>query len=99
APAEHVARGFLYWWTLIGELIAGGDVAGAAAMLGRPHEVRGPVERGDARGRELGFPTANVSVPERICLPADGVYAGTFTGADGVTRPAAISLGRRPTFY
>ena len=73
-------------------------------MLGRPHEVRGPVERGDARGRELGFPTANVSVPERICLPADGVYAGTFVsspadGGDGVERLAALSIGRRPTFY
>jgi riboflavin kinase / FMN adenylyltransferase len=88
-----------YSSTRIRELIAAGDVADAAAMLGRPHEVRGPVERGDARGRELGFPTANVSVPERICLPADGVYAGTFTGADGVARLAAISVGRRPTFY
>jgi riboflavin kinase/FMN adenylyltransferase len=68
-------------------------------VLGRPHEVRGVVQHGDGRGRELGFPTANVSVPERICLPADGVYAGTFTGADGVERTAALSLGRRPTFY
>ena len=38
-------------------------------------------------------------VPTRICLPADGIYAGTFVGRDGVERPAAISLGRRPTFY
>jgi riboflavin kinase / FMN adenylyltransferase len=91
--------GVPYSSTRIREVIATGDVADAAAMLGRPHEVRGPVERGDARGRELGFPTANVSVPERICLPADGVYAGTFTGADGVSRAAAISVGRRPTFY
>ena len=51
-----------------------------------PHEVRGRVERGDQRGRELGFPTANVAVPERICLPADGVYAGTYVGEDGVER-------------
>ena len=79
--------------------LARGDVARAAAILGRPHEVRGRVERGDQRGRELGFPTANVAVPERICLPADGVYAGSYLGADGVERPAAISLGRRPTFY
>ena len=68
-------------------------------MLGRPHEVRGRVEHGDRRGSELGFPTANVGVPERICLPADGVYAGTYVGEDGVERNAAISLGRRPTFY
>jgi len=79
--------------------LARGEVEHAAAILGRPHEVRGRVERGDERGRELGFPTANVAVPERICLPADGVYAGSFLGADGVERPAAISLGRRPTFY
>ena len=71
----------------------------AARLLGRPHEVRGTVVRGDQRGRELGFPTANVAVPDEICLPADGIYAGEFRGADGVWRPAAISLGRRPTFY
>jgi riboflavin kinase/FMN adenylyltransferase len=55
--------------------------------------------RGDERGRELGFPTANLSVPARICLPADGIYAGTFVAEDGVERTTAISLGRRPTFY
>ena len=91
--------GVPYSSTRIRDLIAAGDVEGAAAMLGRPHEVRGPVERGDARGRALGFPTANVRVPENICLPADGVYAGSFTGGDGVARLAAISIGRRPTFY
>ena len=80
-------------------LLAEGEVGLAATILGRPHEVRGTVERGDARGRELGFPTANVAVPERLCLPADGVYVGTFEADDGVERPAAISLGRRPTFY
>jgi len=91
--------GVPYSSTRIRELIAAGDVESAAAMLGRPHEVRGVVERGDARGRELGFPTANVAVPENLCLPNDGVYAGTFTGADDVERLAAISAGRRPTFY
>ena len=91
--------GVPYSSTRIRELIAQGDVEGAAAMLGRPHEVRGTVERGDARGRELGFPTANVGVPANICLPLDGVYAGTFSGTDGISRPAAISAGRRPTFY
>jgi riboflavin kinase / FMN adenylyltransferase len=80
-------------------LLARGDVERAAAILGRPHEVRGRVEHGDERGRELGFPTANIGVPERICLPSDGVYAGTYLGEDGVERKAAISLGRRPTFY
>ena len=91
--------GVPYSSTRARELLARGEVAAAAAILGRPHEVRGTVERGDQRGRELGFPTANVAVPERVCLPADGVYAGTYIGEDDVERPAAISLGRRPTFY
>jgi riboflavin kinase / FMN adenylyltransferase len=89
-----------YSSTRIRELLAKGDVAEAARLLGRPHEVRGVVERGDQRGAEhLGMPTANLTVPERICLPADGVYAGTFVAEDGVERPAAISVGTRPTFY
>ena len=89
-----------YSSTRIRELLAKGDVAEAARLLGRPHEARGVVERGDQRGAEhLGMPTANLTVPERICLPADGVYAGTFVAEDGVERPAAISVGTRPTFY
>ena len=89
-----------YSSTRIRQLLAEGDVAEAARLLGRPHEVRGVVERGDQRGAEhLGMPTANLTVPERICLPADGVYAGTFVAEDGVERPAAISVGTRPTFY
>jgi riboflavin kinase/FMN adenylyltransferase len=89
-----------YSSTRIRELLAKGDVAEAARLLGRPHEVRGVVERGDQRGAEhLGMPTANLTVPERICLPADGVYAGTFLAEDEVERPAAISVGTRPTFY
>jgi riboflavin kinase / FMN adenylyltransferase len=89
-----------YSSTRIRELLAKGDVAEAARLLGRPHEVRGVVERGDQRGAEhLGMPTANLTVPERICLPADGVYAGTFVAEDEVERPAAISVGTRPTFY
>jgi riboflavin kinase/FMN adenylyltransferase len=88
-----------YSSTLVRQRLADGDVRGAAEILGRVHEVRGTVVEGDRRGRELGFPTANVAVPEEICLPAAGIYAGTFTGTDGVARPAAISLGHRPTFY
>jgi len=100
--AEGDSSGMPYSSTKIRELLGAGDVATAARMLGRPprpHAVRGPVERGDGRGRELGFPTANVAVPERVCLPADGIYAGTFVAEDGVERNTAISLGRRPTFY
>jgi riboflavin kinase/FMN adenylyltransferase len=85
--------------TAIRSALAAGDVDGANRMLGRPHEVRGTVQAGDRRGRELGFPTANVSVPGSILLPADGIYAGWYLRPDGVALPAAISLGRRPTFY
>jgi riboflavin kinase/FMN adenylyltransferase len=96
---EAAPGGTIYSSTRIRELLATGDVAGAAQLLGRPHEVRGVVVEGDRRGRELGFPTANVAVPARGCLPADGIYAGSFVGPDGVERVTAISLGRRPTFY
>ncbi|MGH9156052.1 MAG: bifunctional riboflavin kinase/FAD synthetase [Acidimicrobiales bacterium] len=85
--------------TRIRGLLAGGDVAAAAALLGRRHEVRGVVEQGDRRGRQLGFATANVAVPAEIQLPADGIYAGWYRRPDGVVHPAAISLGRRPTFH
>jgi riboflavin kinase / FMN adenylyltransferase len=91
--------GVTYSSTLVRQRLAAGDVRGAAEILGRVHDVRGTVVQGDRRGRELGFPTANVAIPEEICLPAAGIYAGTFTGADGVERPTALSLGRRPTFY
>ena len=85
--------------TRIRKLLLEGDVAGAARLLGRPHEVRGVVQHGDARGRELGFPTANVAVPGDILLPADGIYAGWHVRPDGTAHPTAINLGRRPTFY
>ena len=85
--------------TAIRRALAGGDVERAAAMLGRPHEVRGKVVLGDQRGRLLGFPTANVEVPNAVCLPADGVYAGWYERVDGEVHPCAINLGRRPTFY
>jgi riboflavin kinase/FMN adenylyltransferase len=81
-------------------LIAAGDVAGAAAALDRPHLVEGPVVRGDARGRELGFPTANLAVDPGILVPADGVYAGWLVrdGGAGSRLPAAVSVGTNPTF-
>jgi riboflavin kinase/FMN adenylyltransferase len=86
--------------TRIRALLAEGDVEGAAALLGRPHEVRGTVMRGDGRGGpELGFPTANLRLPDDIALPADGVYAGHYRRPDGSVHGAAINVGRRPTFY
>lgn len=79
--------------------LAGGDVAGAAEALGRPYAVRGVVVRGDQRGRELGFPTANVPAGGLTAVPPDGVYAGTLRRLDtGEAYPAAISVGTNPTF-
>jgi riboflavin kinase / FMN adenylyltransferase len=80
--------------------LAGGEVAAAAASLGRPYAVEGEVVAGDRRGRPvLGVPTANLAVPDGIAVPADGVYAGHLTdGADGVRRPAAVSVGTNPQF-
>jgi len=83
--------------------LAEGDVEGAAAALGRPVSVRGPVQRGDQRGRDLGYPTANVGIGAEAA-PADGVYAGWVTVLEedghgiGVRHPAAISVGTNPTF-
>ena len=85
--------------TAIRRALAGGEVELATRMLGRPHEVRGTVVQGDKRGRLIGFPTANVEVPNSVCLPADGVYAGRYERPDGIVYPCAINLGRRPTFY
>ncbi|MGD9997064.1 MAG: bifunctional riboflavin kinase/FAD synthetase [Ilumatobacteraceae bacterium] len=85
--------------TAIRRALAGGEVERAGAMLGRPFQARGVVVQGDQRGRLLGFPTANVEVPNLVCLPADGVYAGWYLLPDGERHPCAINLGRRPTFY
>jgi len=85
--------------TAIRRALAGGDIARANAMLGRPFEARGPVVIGDQRGRLLGFPTANVEVSNGMCLPADGVYAGWYERPGGDVHACAINLGRRPTFY
>ena len=95
-PAEEGNRASS---TAIRHALVQGDLPAAEAMLGRPYEVRGIVSHGDERGRELGYPTANVSVPGDILLPADGIYAGWFDRADRSVLPAALSLGRRPTFY
>ena len=85
--------------TAIRRALAGGDITLANTMLGHTYEVRGRVVQGDQRGRLLGFPTANVEVSNRMCLPADGVYAGQYERPDGTVRDCAINLGRRPTFY
>lgn len=84
--------------TYVRTCLAAGDVEGAALALGRPYFVRGVVQHGDQRGRELGFPTANVPT-QGIAAPADGVYAGWLRRLDTAELyPAAISVGTNPTF-
>ena len=83
--------------TQIREAILTGDVESASRMIGRSVAVRGEVVHGDARGRELGFPTANLGGRIEGLVPADGVYAG-YALIDGTLRPAAISVGNNPTF-
>jgi riboflavin kinase/FMN adenylyltransferase len=85
--------------TYVRTCLTTGDVAGAAEALGRLYAVRGVVVEGDRRGRELGYPTANVPLAPGKAAPADGVYAGWLTRADtGERYPAAISVGTNPTF-
>jgi riboflavin kinase / FMN adenylyltransferase len=87
--------------TYVRERVAAGDVAAAAEALGRPYRVEGVVIHGAQRGRELGFPTANIPVGADELAPADGVYAGWLTRLDDPAAgplPAAISVGTNPTF-
>ncbi|PWC03203.1 bifunctional riboflavin kinase/FAD synthetase [Agromyces badenianii] len=83
--------------TWIRELLAEGDVRRATELLGHTPTVSGLVVHGAARGRELGFPTANLTPESEGLIPADGVYAGWLTDA-GTRYPAAISVGDNPTF-
>lgn len=88
----------------IRRLLAAGDVERAAQVLGRPHQVAGTVVHGHHRGRDLGFPTANLSPDSAGLVPPDGVYAGWLVrldlapGAEDRMLPAAISIGTNPTF-
>ncbi|MFH5880606.1 bifunctional riboflavin kinase/FAD synthetase [Arthrobacter sp. NA-172] len=84
--------------TWVREALAEGDVETAAAVLGRPHRMRGEVVHGAARGRALGFPTANLDHGATGYVPADGIYAGWLVDQSGTRWPAAISVGSNPTF-
>jgi riboflavin kinase/FMN adenylyltransferase len=79
--------------TRIRALVAAGDMEGARHCLGAPFMVEGEVVRGDQRGRELGFPTANIVPDDRFAIPGHGVYAAFANGV-----PAAVNVGVRPTF-
>ena len=102
---EHAVT---YSSTYIRSCVAAGDVESAAEALGRPHRVEGVIVHGEKRGRDLGFPTANVAPPMYSAIPADGVYAAWFTVLGqspviGQVEPgeryqAAVSVGTNPTF-
>lgn len=94
---QHAARPISS--TRIRAAIGKGDVAEAHALLGRPHELAGIVERGDQRGREWGFPTANLVVASNLVVPANGIYAAWVLGAGDDPEPAAVYVGNRPTVY
>jgi riboflavin kinase/FMN adenylyltransferase len=84
--------------TNVRALLRAGETGEARILLGRPHDVDGQVVRGAGRGREIGFPTANIQVAGGL-LPRSGIYAGALTLLDeGKTHAGALSLGRNPTF-
>ncbi|MFF4879062.1 MULTISPECIES: bifunctional riboflavin kinase/FAD synthetase [unclassified Micromonospora] len=91
--------GTVFSSTYIRSCVDAGDVGAAAAALGRPHRLEGVVVRGDQRGRELGFPTANLLCHRHAAVPADGVYAARLVRR-GQREPlmAAVSVGTNPTF-
>ncbi|MBS9534812.1 bifunctional riboflavin kinase/FAD synthetase [Mycobacterium sp. M1] len=105
---QHDSRAVTFSSTYIRSCVDAGDMVAAAEALGRPHRVEGVVVRGDARGRDLGFPTANVEPAMYAAVPADGVYAAWFTVlgpapikgdvTPGQRYPAAVSVGTNPTF-
>ncbi|WP_326687637.1 bifunctional riboflavin kinase/FAD synthetase [Streptomyces sp. NBC_01795] len=94
---ERAESGEPFSSTLTRRLISEGEARKAAEILGRPHRVEGVVVRGAQRGRELGYPTANVETLPHTAIPADGVYAGWLT-VEGEAMPAAISVGTNPQF-
>ncbi|NYT93797.1 bifunctional riboflavin kinase/FAD synthetase [Salinispora sp. H7-4] len=91
--------GTVFSSTYIRSCVAAGDVVAAASALGRPHRLEGVVVRGDRRGRELGFPTANLLGHRYAAVPADGIYAARLVRR-GQREPllAAVSIGTNPTF-
>jgi riboflavin kinase/FMN adenylyltransferase len=91
-------QGTVFSSTYIRACVSAGDVAAAARALGREHRLDGVVVRGDQRGRELGFPTANLLTTAYAAVPADGVYAAWMVRDRDEPRMAAVSIGTNPTF-
>ncbi len=92
--------GLVFSSTYIRSCVDAGDVRAAAAALGRPHRLAGVVVRGDQRGREIGFPTANLMTHRYAAVPADGIYAAWLVrgGEHAGRHPASVSIGTNPTF-
>lgn len=83
----------------IRQRVSEGHVERAAELLGRPYELRGTVARGEGRGRQIGYPTANLSLPDaRKLVPKGGVYAVRVRLPDGTLRGGMLNIGNRPTF-
>ena len=98
APAVEFG-GYTVSSTMIRAAVLAGDVSLAHRLMGRDFSVRGPVVRGDRRGHQLGFPTANLTPDPAVACPSDGVYAGWLSLlGEGERMPAAISVGDNPTF-
>lgn len=96
-PDERANGEITFSSTYVRSCIDAGDVVAAAEALGRPHRLEGIVVRGDGRGHDLGYPTANLSTPRFAAVPADGVYSCWFVRG-GTRLPAAVSVGTNPTF-
>ncbi|NIJ12844.1 riboflavin kinase/FMN adenylyltransferase [Saccharomonospora amisosensis] len=96
-PGEKDNGEITFSSTYVRSCIDAGDVSAAAEALGRPHRLEGIVVRGDGRGHDLGYPTANLSTPRFAAVPADGIYSCWFL-RDGSRLPAAVSVGTNPTF-
>lgn len=100
-PVPPVGHDGIRWSsTEVRRRVAEGDVRTASSVLGHLFEVEGPVVVGDHRGRDLGYPTANLAVAPGMLVPADGVYAGYLRRVDDpeTLLPAAVSVGTNPTF-
>ncbi|WP_026208801.1 bifunctional riboflavin kinase/FAD synthetase [Catelliglobosispora koreensis] len=97
-PAPLVTSdGVIFSSTYVRSCVDAGDVETAKQVLGRPHRIEGVVVRGDQRGRQLGFPTANLMTARYTAIPGDGVYAAwLIRGSQKL--PAAVSIGTNPTF-
>ena len=98
-PAPIFGDGSRFSSTAVRQAIQQSDLVTASAILGRPFALRGAVVHGDARGRDLGFPTANLGLSDRQILPGIGIYAGAVLTSEKRWLAAAVSVGTRPQFY